>query len=134
MKTKLSISDFTILPSGFGRYNVEYKTPRRGDSWRAEVTDLESIDEIRNAQGYPTQAALKRLRDDVKNSGVHFDKHGLKIEPRVPSGWTLRKSVSGDHWDVYCYGVLAYSDSANEDMYTYDGARNMLRQLRGDFK
>lgn len=82
MATKLSISDFSILPSGFGRYTVEYETPRRGDSWRAEVTDMVLIDEIKNADGYPTQAALKRLRDAVKAIGRHFDKNGKDFNLR----------------------------------------------------
>lgn len=46
--------------------------------------------------------------------------------------WELRLSVSGDYWQVYHNDELVYADSANEDMYDFDCAVDMLHSLRDE--
>lgn len=67
MKRKLSKVDFTFTPSGFGAYKVSYVYPS-GRIISARITDMNYIDETKNEE-YPTQAALKRLKEAIKFFG-----------------------------------------------------------------
>ncbi len=69
--------DFRFV--GYGQYVVTYTTPTRGDYWCAHITDMQLIDDTKNADE-PTQAAFRRLRDAVKNNGTHYRRNGGPIE------------------------------------------------------
>lgn len=58
-----------------GHYTVTYRTPHRGDYWRALLTDMTLIDATHNEEN-PTTAAWKRLRKVVKTKGTHYSKGG----------------------------------------------------------
>lgn len=70
---------FDFRFAGYGRYVVTYTTPKRGDFWRAHITDMTLIDDTKNAEA-PTLAAFRRLRDAVKNNGTHYRRNGEPIE------------------------------------------------------
>ncbi len=63
----------------YGQYVVTYTTPTRGDYWRARITDMQLIDDTKNANE-STQVAFRRLRDAVKNNGTHYRRNGKPIE------------------------------------------------------
>lgn len=69
--------DFRFV--GYGQYVVTYTTPTRGDYWCAHITDMQLIDDTKNADE-STQAAFRRLRDAVKNNGTHYRRNGGPIE------------------------------------------------------
>ena len=77
-KHTLSSSDFDLTFKGRGAYEITYTTPRRGDYWRAYITDMELVDDTLH-EDEPTQAAWKRLRDKVKLNGTHYGKSGERI-------------------------------------------------------
>lgn len=70
---------FDFRFAGFGQYIVKYTTPTRGDYWCARITDMQLIDDTKNA-AEPTQAAFRRLRDAVKNNGTHYRRNGEPID------------------------------------------------------
>lgn len=70
---------FTFQFVGYGLYLVTYTTPKRGDYWRARITDMTLIDDTKGADE-PTCAALRRLRDAVKHNGAHYRRNGERID------------------------------------------------------
>lgn len=70
---------FDFRFAGYGRYVVTYTTPKRGDFWRAHITDMTLIDDTKNAEA-PTLAAFCRLRDAVRHNGTHYRRNGESIE------------------------------------------------------
>lgn len=48
----------------------------------------------------------------------------------LPDGWDLRRSVSGEYWQVYHDGITVYADSADEDLYDRDSALAVLYSVR----
>lgn len=47
---------------------------RRGDRYRALITDMELIDGVRKVD-YPSQKSLRYLANAVKFSGTHYSKN-----------------------------------------------------------
>lgn len=76
---KISKSDFDIEARGRGHYFVRYTTPSRGDYYEGVITDTEAIDGVWH-EDYPSQAALKCLRNAIKCVGNHFGKKGNVID------------------------------------------------------
>lgn len=70
---------FDFRFAGCGQYIVTYTTQTRGDYWCARITDMQLIDDTKNADD-PTQAAFRRLRDAVKNNGTHYRRNGEPID------------------------------------------------------
>jgi len=68
MKTKISISDFTFLSSGYGAYAVMYRSPVTLKSWMARITDMQLIDDTKNCEE-PKKKDLETLRRIVKRGG-----------------------------------------------------------------
>lgn len=68
MKTKISISDFTFLSSGYGAYKVIYRSPVTLKSWAARITNIQLIDDTKNAES-PKKKDLEALRRIVKRGG-----------------------------------------------------------------
>jgi hypothetical protein len=68
---KTTKSDFTFLPSGYGRYDVTYQSPVTGKKWRAMVYDMEMIDNTRNEE-YPKQKDLDALKRYCKSHDIMF--------------------------------------------------------------
>jgi len=66
MKTKISILDFTFLPSGYGHYKVTYTSPVTGKKWIKTINDMPLIDTTKNADT-PKLKDLKRLKYACKN-------------------------------------------------------------------
>ena len=64
---KLSINDFRFKPTGYGRYEVTYTSPKIGKQWKTSITDIRLIDDTKNAEE-PRQFDLRRL--------LHLVKHG----------------------------------------------------------
>ena len=46
---KISISDFTFIPSGYGHYKVTYTSPVTGKAWTATTSDMPLIDATKNS-------------------------------------------------------------------------------------
>lgn len=68
---KTTKSDFTFLPSGFGRYDVTYQSPVTGKKWRAMVNDMEIIDNTKNEE-FPKQKDLDNLKRYCKVHDILF--------------------------------------------------------------
>lgn len=66
MKTKISISDFTFSPSGYGHYRVQYTSPLTGKKFTTVTSDMPLIDETKNAES-PKTKDLDRLKYTCKN-------------------------------------------------------------------
>lgn len=109
-KYMLSSSDFDFTFKGRGAYEITYTTPRRGDYWRAYITDMELVDDTLHEEE-PTQAAWKRLRAKVKCSGTRYSKYGERIEATLRFHHYLVKCQDGvnaiertayamDRWDA----------------------------------
>lgn len=72
MKTpKISLSDFSFLPSGFGHYKVTYTSPITGKQWGAVTNDMPLIDETKNAD-FPKVKDLERLKRVCKYNPLRF--------------------------------------------------------------
>ena len=65
MKNKISISDFSFLPSGYGHYKVTYTSPVTGKKWTRVTSDMPLIDDTKNADG-PKVKDLVRLKTYCK--------------------------------------------------------------------
>lgn len=63
---RLSINDFRFKPTGYGRYEVTYTSPKTGKQWKASTTDMMLIDDTKNADE-PKQVDLRRLLYIVKH-------------------------------------------------------------------
>lgn len=66
MKTKISISDFSFSPSGYGHYKVTYTSPITGKEWKTVTNNMPLIDETKNAES-PKIKDLNRLKFTCKN-------------------------------------------------------------------
>lgn len=62
---KISISDFSFMPSGYGHYKVTYTSPVTGKSWTTVTSDMPLIDATKNADE-PKRCDLERLKRFVK--------------------------------------------------------------------
>lgn len=62
---KISISDFSFMPSGYGHYKVTYTSPVTGKSWTAKTNDMPLIDATKNTDE-PKRCDLERLKRVVK--------------------------------------------------------------------
>ena len=49
MKTKISITDFRFMPSGYGHYKVTYESPVTGKKWTNITSCMPLIDATKNA-------------------------------------------------------------------------------------
>jgi hypothetical protein len=63
---KISISDFSFEPTGYGRYKVAYTSPITGKTWETAVTDMTVIDATKNADE-PKKKDLENLKWRCKN-------------------------------------------------------------------
>jgi hypothetical protein len=61
MKTRIELSDFSFLPSGYGHYKVTYTSPVTGKSWKVTTNNMPLIDETKNAD-QPKIKDLIRLK------------------------------------------------------------------------
>lgn len=79
---KLDLSQFRVLPHSYGCYACTYYTPVRGDYYKAKIFDMTYIDDYhhRGVDGYPTQAALRRLRERIIATGTHYNSKGEIID------------------------------------------------------
>lgn len=66
MKTKIQLSDFNFLPSGYGHYKVAYTSPATGKQWITTVSDMTIIDATKNADE-PKRKDLEALKWICKN-------------------------------------------------------------------
>lgn len=66
MKTKISISDFSFKPSGYGHYWVQYTSPVTGKKFGTITNNMPLIDETKNAET-PKIKDLNRLKYACKN-------------------------------------------------------------------
>ena len=62
---KISISDFSFMPSGYGHYKVTYTSPVTGKSWTTVTSNMPLIDATKNADE-PKRCDLERLKRVVK--------------------------------------------------------------------
>lgn len=65
MKTKISIYDFSFLPSGYGHFKVTYTSPVTGKSWTKTTDDMQLIDATKN-ESNPKKCDLERLKRIAK--------------------------------------------------------------------
>lgn len=65
---KLSINDFRFKPTGHGRYEVTYTSPKTGKQWKTSTTNMMLIDDTKNAEE-PKQSDLRKL--------LYLVKHGV---------------------------------------------------------
>ena len=61
MKTKLNLSDFTFVFSGYGHYKVTYQSPVTGKRWTITTSNMPLIDATKNADE-PKQKDLQDLK------------------------------------------------------------------------
>jgi len=61
MKTKVSISDFSFTPSGYGHYYVMYMSPITRKFWSRVTNNMELIDKTKNAEN-PKRKDLENLK------------------------------------------------------------------------
>lgn len=66
MTQKISISDFSFLPSGYGHYRVTYTSPITGKQWTKVTNDMPLIDATKNADE-PKRKDLEELKYLVKH-------------------------------------------------------------------
>lgn len=66
MTQKISISDFSFLPSGFGHYKVTYTSPTNGKEWAKVTNNMPLIDATKNADE-PKRKDLEELKYLVKH-------------------------------------------------------------------
>ena len=69
MKTRIQITDFDFLQTGYGRYNVTYTSPVTSKQWTAVVRDMPLIDATKNADN-PKLRDLEYLKSICKNHGT----------------------------------------------------------------
>lgn len=62
---KISISDFSFMPSGHGHYKVTYTSPITGKSWTATTSNMPLIDATKNADE-PKRCDLEQLKRVTK--------------------------------------------------------------------
>lgn len=72
-----NLQGFEFTKIGAGHYRVIYTT-RRGDFWRATVTDMAAIDATLHAD-WAKLSDIKHLRDIVKRNGNHYHSNGEKF-------------------------------------------------------
>lgn len=65
---RISISDFSFSPAGYGHYKVTYTSPITRSSWMATTNDMPLIDETKNADE-PKIKDLNRLKAMCKYYG-----------------------------------------------------------------
>ena len=66
MTQKISISDFSFLPSGYGHYKVTYTSPTNGKQWAKTTNNMPLIDATKNADE-PKRKDLEELKYLVKH-------------------------------------------------------------------
>lgn len=66
MKRKISITDFSFMPSGYGHYKVTYTSPNTFLTWTTVTNDMPLIDATKNAEE-PKIKDLERLKRVCKN-------------------------------------------------------------------
>lgn len=66
MKTKISISDFSFSPSGYGHYKVTYTSPVTGKTWSTVTNNMPLIDSTKNSDE-PKKCDLESLKFACKN-------------------------------------------------------------------
>lgn len=71
MKTKLKLTDFTFVPSGYGHFNVYFTCPDTGGYYRGYTNDMPLIDKTKNADR-PKIKDLERLRYICVENGKLF--------------------------------------------------------------
>ena len=63
---KISITDFSFMPSGHGHYKVTYTSPVTFKSWSITTSEMRLIDATKGAD-YPKRKDLERLKWICKN-------------------------------------------------------------------
>ena len=66
MKTKISITDFSFISSGYGHYKVTYTSPNTFKTWTTVTNNMPLIDATKNAEE-PKIKDLERLKRVCKN-------------------------------------------------------------------
>lgn len=61
MSTRISISDFTFVPSGYGYYKVIYRSPVTLRAWVVTTNNMPLIDATKNSDS-PKRKDLEQLR------------------------------------------------------------------------
>lgn len=64
---KISISDFSFIPSGYGHYRVIYTSPVTGKAWTATTRDMPLIDATKNSDD-PKVSDLVKLKKVCKRN------------------------------------------------------------------
>jgi len=73
------LSQFTFKFVYSGHYKVTYFTPNRGDYYSALITDMELIDNTKNAE-WAKLSDIKHLRSVVIRLGTHYNKYGKRLD------------------------------------------------------
>jgi hypothetical protein len=71
MKTNIGISDFSFMPSGYGHYEVTYKSPVTGKKWKIVTDNMPLMDATKNADD-PKIKDLQALKLLCKNKLLTF--------------------------------------------------------------
>lgn len=58
-KIKISKTDFTFIPSGYGHYKVTYESPVTHKKWTAIINDMEAVDNVH----YEESPKIKDMED-----------------------------------------------------------------------
>ena len=65
--TKISLTDFTFKPSGYGNYFVEYQSPVTGKKFSCITNNMPLVDLTKNADYQPKVKDLNELKRMCKN-------------------------------------------------------------------
>ena len=64
---KISITDFTFMPSGHGHYRVTYQSPTTLKTWSTVTNNMRLIDLTKNAEN-PKKTDLEQLKRICKTN------------------------------------------------------------------
>ena len=74
---KISLSNFTFKFTGHGHYYVTFTSFKTGMRWGKTITDMNLIDNTKNAEYYPKQKDLQHLKYILKNKGEKLERNEM---------------------------------------------------------
>ena len=73
------LSGLTFKQMGSGCYRVTYTTPKKGDYYVADITDMTIIDATLHAR-YATWFDIEHLKRIVRRNGIHYSPEGIRYD------------------------------------------------------
>ena len=67
MANKISKTDFTFIPAGYGHYKVTYTSPTTGKKWTTTTNKMYLTDKVLHTE-FPLIKDLEELKREVKRN------------------------------------------------------------------